>query len=279
MPIVKPTLDCVPEIELSELIYTLVMELSREQKREIPLIFLKKLNTAKKAAKFATESTLEQKREFLSYLGFYSFFTLIDGKDITPLNFREVFKDIKREKPKSMVEEMVKKGFYISSDLDFAHALTLLSAAKNSASYKMHMQLRRIGYQLKKWPKTLVNKNATEVVELYESDELVDSLIAGTLDIIDMVEAAANVEKEEFKVLLYLKQNIGTYKSYQDICDHFRSKLMKRAIAGAMRKMKERQLIQKHPDWQKREYTITKLGVRAVQDFKGRLYQSVNQAA
>jgi repressor of nif and glnA expression len=72
---------------------------------------------------------------------------------------------------------------------------------------------------------------------------------------------------------------MGFYRSYEEICNHFGRKIMKRAIAGAMRRMNERQLIQKHSDWDSRKYTITKLGLRAVQEFKTRVFQAFNIAA
>lgn len=276
MPRIKETLDAVPDTGLSELIYTLITELSKEQKKEFPLVLLKKINTAKKAAKFATSSTLDQKQEFFSYLGFYSFFTLIDGIDVTPLNFRETFKSLKKEKPLSMVEEMVNKGFYITSDLDFTYSLSLLSAAKNSSFYKAGMQLRRTGYHLKKWPKKITHPKEEEITDLKESDMVLDKVMGATLETFDMVDVASDVEKDEFRILLFLKQYQGFYKTYEEVCDHFGRRFMKRAIAGAIRKLKEKQMIQKHVMSDKREYTITKMGIRAIQSFKTRVFQSFN---
>jgi hypothetical protein len=263
------------EAGINELVYSLILCMSEDERRGLPEYLRKKINTEKKAASFAYKSSTDQKRDFLSHLGVGFFWTFAAVNKLTTPEYLAVLKEFKKDSLNSSIKEMINKGVYITSDKNHVWLLSRMSQSTQTGTYAKNLELHTIGKYVRKWSIKLKSKEQSETDEMIESVGVVNKLILSTINQYRYTENL-NITKEELKMLLYLDANKFSYISHSKLASVFLGSISGKKLSISEKDLLKKMMIQKHVDWRKNEFTITKLGIRTIHQFRDRVLQSFN---
>lgn len=266
----------VQEKGLNELIYTLAYCLTDDQKSVLPYAYLDQIRTAKKARRFANKSSTDQKREFLSYLGLSSFFVIANLENQTASNLKEVLTEYKKGSQVGALKKLAEDGVFVSSDKEFVYLLGMLSQSITTPTYSMNLELMRVGYHLRRWPKKMKSELDEESEDLKISADVIAKLILFSEINFDFTEIISGVLKNEMKLLYFMYFKKGQYLSLEEMKNYFLGNMPGTKIAVSLRRLIDSQMMRKNTDWEHKEYTITKLGIRTVHEFRDRVLKSFN---
>jgi hypothetical protein len=261
----------VQETALNELIYTLAYNLTNEQKINIPTYFLNKIKTAKRARKFASNSSTDQKREFLSYLPISSFFVIANIDRLTATNLKEILQKFKKEQPLGMLKEMIKQGFFVSSDKELIFLLGNAAQTITSPTYAMNMELERIGLHLRRWPTRIVSDIEKNTKENIKNKMAVVKSFRAARRYYNEADTHIGLTSNQTDILSFFYERQERYVDIKEVISEYVGQISNYKLIAAIKKLKDSLLLQKHIDWTKREFTITALGIRSVDRFTDKI--------
>lgn len=259
---------------IAQLTYSVICALERKKLGNLPRHIYKQIVTEKKAKNFSYKSSTDQKRELFSYLDIGFFWTFVSHTSFTDKLFVEVLKKFKKENPVSALKVMAEHGVAITSDLDYSFFLQQMSNVFTSEEYRRNMQLARIGRTTKKWSNKFNPSGEKEEIE--EEAIQLSNLIGVILREYKHLPSYTGVTENEYKILNYLYQRKGKYIEVDYIWKYFSGDIPQRKISFSLNKLVKNLLIQKHPDWNKKQYTITKSGFRVIHSFRDVIIKSIN---
>lgn len=281
--VLKPPLFLIKMVQkahydppLAELIYTIAREIPLQLKRNLPDKFFKVIGSEKTAMKFAVNSSLDEKREFLSYLGIQNFLVFANTERIHGAHFVEILKKFQSGQQAATIKQIASLGLYVSADKEFVFLLGQISQSIQTKAYSMDMEVLRSGYHVKNWKGSLENKESSEAKSQNDSSiEIIRLLLSGN-DVLEFSESSYGVPKTHLLVLLYLYIKKHLFVPHEAIKNKFVGTLTPSHIASAYRNLMEHSYVEKHRDWWKKEYSITAKGILMVNQFRDRVLSSFN---
>lgn len=262
----------VDERGLNEATYTAIMVMGQDEKNSLPDRIKKHVNTAKKAQNFVNKSSLELKRELFEYLRYSIYFILAPVGIEGERKFLKAFEEYKNGDIQSGLREAAKSGIYVCSDREFSFLLGQMSQSMTTAPYAKNHELVRAGNVLKKWPVKLANND-----DEYDTDaEAMVKIILWSEINFDETESAVGLSPESLRVLFFMYLGRRRYLSRESIGNFFTNQMGSPKMGAIIKFLSDKFFIQKHVDWRKKEYTITKLGIRTVHQFRDRVLKSFN---
>lgn len=261
---------------LSEFIYTVAMTAPLPIKRRLPLKYFNSILTEKAARRFSIRSSMDQKKEFLEYMGFRHFSVFANVENYWNTGFKDLLKKYDKSGGNPSVKEISEDCLYVTSDKELVHVFTRMSHALSTKLYRMEQELLRVKKAEIKWTSTLESDDLKESeIEKKRSQ----SFIKMTTSIVkDFVNASDYLEVGSYEVavlnLLYVNQD--AYLSRDEIMDDNAGIIPLNQTTAVENKLIELSLIQPHVDYRKKEYTITSRGIRTVHQFRDRVLKSFN---
>lgn len=264
------------ENSLNEYVYSLIMAMTNDQKKQLPEFLYKKINTANRAANFCHKSSTDQKRELLSYLGVGFFWTFAGVGKISQKEYVDVLKEFKKDNTTWGIKTMIEKGVYVTMDKNYVWALERMAQSTQTGVYSKNLEVDTAGRHIKNWPKRLTHDEQQESEEMLKSVDVINKMIAATLNQAKYIESGLGLKEEEMKVLLHFDSNRNQYISYARIKNVFLGSISSRKLSSSVASLLKSMLIQKHVDWRRKDYTITKMGIRKIHEFRDKVLKSFN---
>jgi len=262
----------IQETGLNEVLYTAIMEMSLDQKKGIPDKFKKHLNTAKRAQNFIQKSSTDQKREVLQYLEYCSFMVISPAGSTGIRRFEKVFKEYKSGNVLEGLKQAARTGVLVIADREFSYLLGKMSQSMISGTYAKNHELIRVGNVINKWPKKI--KHEDEDYD-YLSNAMAKTILWSGI-CLEQSESSIGLSSDIIKMLSFLYIKKDTYVNREEISNYFVGLIVEKRIISNIKYLSDNFYIQKHFDWRKKEYTITKLGIRTVHQFRDRVLKSFN---
>lgn len=266
----------IGEAGINELVYSLIITMPEDKRRELPEHLRKKINTEKRAGNFAFRSSTDQKRELLSHLGVEFFWTFVAINKTTTQEYFTLLKEFKKENQVTAIKDMVEAGVYVTSDKNHVWLLGRMAQSTQTGTYSKNLELATIGKHIRKWPVKLKSEAQFETEDLIESASVINKLISGTINQYRYAESSLDISQEELRILLCLDAYRSGYVSHAKLSNTFLGSISGKKLSTAEKDLMKKLMIQKHVDWRKKEYTITKLGIRTVHQFRDRVLKSFN---
>lgn len=259
------------ELALSELIYSVARNAPLSLKRTLPMRLYRAISNEKAAKKFAAQSSYEEKREFLSYMGVKHYVVFANVDKITGGDFKEILQDFADGKPASASKKIADLNIFVSSDKQYVELLGVTAQSISSPRYSLNMELLRTGYHLQKWHRELKHPDHRKLREETEFDRELSKLISNLFTAHSMCESWFGITQDELRILLFLKIKTFTYVSHEDMVGKFVGSMTANQVAKAKRSLLKSFLIEKHYEPKKQEYTISARGILVVNQFKDKV--------
>lgn len=266
----------IGESGINELVYSLILAMPEDKRRELPEYLRRKINTEKRAGNFAFRSSTDQKRDLLSHLGVEFFWVFVDVNKTTTQEYLTLLKEFKKDNPITGLKTMVEKGVYVTSDKNHVWLLGRMAQSVQTGIYSKNLELVTIGKHIRKWPKKLPSEDQDEVDDMVASVATINKLISGAINEYRYAESALNITQEELRILLYLDAYKSQYVARSRLSNIFLGSISAKKLGVCEKDLLEKRMIQKPIDWRKKEYTITKIGIRTVHQFRDRVLKSFN---
>lgn len=251
------------EIPIAQFLYTCIYNMTTREKSNIPSHLYQQINTEKKAKRFCEKSSTDQKREFFSYLDIGFFWTFVNAPNITAKQYLSIMKDIKKEHPVGALKEMCDRGMCITSDDEYIFLMGQMSRMVTSNVYVKNQELLRIGSGIKKWSKKLKPDDEDSSDEIFSALRIIDAAYEKERHIPELL----GISVFEYRILSFLYVSKDKYVPFKKIWDRFAGDIPQRKITSGQIKLAKALLIQRHYDWQKKEYIITRAGIRLVNEY------------
>lgn len=258
---------------LKDVVYTGMMGMSQDQKSKLPPRLKKHFKSPGAAKRFVEKSTFEQKREMLQHFEISSFLVLCPNGYMGVKKFLEVYGEFDNKLKADGLKKAAESGIYVTSDTEFEYTLGNLAQNLTSIPYQKHLELQRVGSAFKKWSRK-VNSTAEDDVE-YFAQVIAKTMLWATM-FFEKSDSVVNLDVHILKLLFYFYSTRTKYNSIDDVEYFFEGFLSKTKIREGLKKLIELNMIQKTFDWRKKEYTITKVGIRTVNQFRDRVFKSYN---
>lgn len=258
---------------LKDVVFTAMMGVSDSQKQKLPDRLKKHFKTANVARRFVTKSTFEDKRELLQYLELKTFL-VVCPEGIGGVNkFLDVYGKFKERNVSDGLYHAAKNMVYVTDDKQFAYVLGNMAQSITSIPYEQHLELQRVGSIFKKWSRKLPHSEDENFD--YYSQVIAKTILWSGMQF-EKTEAAIGLSSHLLKVLYFFYSNRTKYAPVEDIIYYFNGFVSKTKVASAIKELLRLSMIQKTFDWRKKEYTITKVGIRTVHQFRDRVLKSFN---
>lgn len=248
----------------NEFVYSILYNASFEAKRVIPPKYLKFIKYEREAKKFARNASHEEARVLLSYLGVEHFDVFVARDNANIKDLKVVLDKFKNNKKIGSLEDIIALKLFVTSDKELITLLGLVSQTIHHRAYTMNLELTRTGYHIRNWGKHLGQAPANEILE--NSNILAKTLLSSSLTL-DRVEFLFRLNALEIKVLLYLYPLKSGYVSLKQLSERFVGLVTKVKLTNCLKHLLASQHIQKSAIASEREYTISALGVRVVNDY------------
>lgn len=265
------------EVSLAEFTYTVARETPISLRRLLPEKYFRAINTEAGAMKFAHKSTPEQKREFFAYLGIEQFVVYADMKQGDFTDFRKIFSQFNPcDNPQGAIKKLAESNVYISSNREFCYTLGHLSQMIDSSSYARNMELIRTGYHMKKFKNKITLQEHNELLEERETSFYLSKIIQSSLIVGRAFKSIAGVDEDSFLFLHHLYMHRDKYFSQIKLGEIFAGIMGPKAIGVSRKKLSTAQFIQRHPEKDKAEYTISGKGILVVNQFREKTLKSLD---
>lgn len=240
----------------------------------LPARLYRQMNTEKKAKKFAYKSSTDEKREFLSYLDIGFFWTFAAVKEFTSRDYLPILKELKKDNPVAAVDIMCDRGISVSTDLEYVNRMTQMSHVSSSGAYVKSMERARLGAITKSWSRKFSPDTDSEDVD--NSAKVLAKYNESFIRIHRYIESLIGISENEYRVLNMLYERKGKYVELEEIWEYFSGEIGQRKLSFGVNVLMKEFLIQKYYDFSSKKYTITKSGVRLINEFQNRILKSSN---
>ncbi len=250
---------------LSEFIYTIAREAPLSAKRRLPSKYFDLIKTDKSAKRFSIKSSMDQKREFLAYLGVEQFVIFADVNKLIRPDIREVLSKIdESDGPSQILKKLSEDNVFISSNREFCYALLHVAQWFNTSVYVQNLDIIRSAYNVNNWDKKLDHEAHKNNIAESEAMAKFIKFVYAVINTNDIAETITEVDSPTTQILLYLYQKKGYVSQEQISLD---TGLTMRQVHMSIKRSVELMLVQRHPKDETKEYLITARGITNINGF------------
>jgi len=245
---------------LNEFVYTILFNASSEDKKGLHGKYLAACENEKTAKKFLETATREEKEYLMSQFG-YQFYYLISPYKPSNTSLRDVV-----ETNGYKITDIKKGGFYIHSDKEIMHLVGLTCKSVHTPSYAMNLEMLRQSYHVKKWARTFLKDESSEIAEA--DSVLMRTLLSATITM-NYQAGLTGLSDIQIQILLYLYINRNKEKSFSDIENMFsgyKGRYTPSGFKSAINSLILNQFVQRSVV--DKSLTITSLGIKKCQEYR-----------
>jgi hypothetical protein len=251
---------------LNEFIYTLLYQSTMEERRGLKGKYLKIAMSAKAAKIFATTSTREEKEYIMSHFGF-EFGYVIFKRGMAMTKFKHILDKFEKKKQAAALADIAEEGLFVMADKEFIRLLGLTSQAIHHPAYFLNLELNRQGYHIQKWSRKFDNQEDMATREVDMNAKLVVRTCLNANMTMDYWPGTTGISVLQMKILLYLYSVSHLYVGEGKLFDIFIGVAAKFKFNNAIKGLIDNTFIMKNVSAKEKEYSITGLGIKQVNEF------------
>lgn len=257
----------------NDFVYDILFNATTKEKGVLPKRYLKKVKSNVTARQFVDKSYLEEKLEILMNLGFNWNLIVYEDKKNRLKSIKEIFECYMPEKDANLLNHVIINKIFVHSDRKMAYQQGLMSDVNHSMNYSQNLLLDKAGYHIMKWKKEMSGRYTDTAKNHHIVTKGMSDITGSVLVQIDYIDSYVGVTVNDFKILNYLYGRHSVYVEFERMADHFSNNLSLNKITGCLRRLSEKNMIQKTPKAYEKKYQITALGINAINNF----YQQVHK--
>ncbi len=250
----------------NEFVYSALFNASVEEKRGLKPKYFKIAMSARSAKTFCTTGSKEEKEYILSHLG-YEYFYVICKRGMTMLKFKEILAKFDTQKRVSAISDIAEAGIFVTSNREFMRMLGLMSQSIHHHSHFLNLELIRQGHHIHRWSKQYLNKKDLETRESDVCFYVLGRTCLSAILTMGFWSGSTGITPAQMEILLYLGSVSNSFISYQRLFDVFAGNTNNFKFSSAIRMLVSDQYIIKHSKGNVKEYTISELGIKQVNQF------------
>lgn len=258
-----------------QFVYDVIYKASIEDKKRIPIQYIKACKNSSSIQKFLDRAMPEQIDEILLHLGVQWCKVYFDKKDTDKRYLKNIFSEYITDNGGygALLANLIKNRVYVTNDKQFALHLGLVSHLENNSIYTQQLLLNKAGFHLEKWKKDNYGDGHNQILEQNKITKYLVSTILNAIQYYEICTSVTKYSQNETKVLLYLYTKEHKYLKKERIIQRFAGEMSGHKVAGCLRRLYQLQALSKNT---KGEYQIAALGILAVNDFFGAVLKSNN---
>lgn len=265
---------------LNAFIYSLLYELTNEQKKRLSKPFMFVAKSERRAKNFSEFSTLDEKVRFLSELGFENALVFFQDKIGSVNGLKVILEKYEQKKVASAAKDIIDLKVFVSSDKQVKHLLSLMADTISHKSYFLNLEYSRVGYHIKNWKSEINTPSSKELIETVDNSDLVIKTVLNSCNLLSQSDSISGVNQYQIKVLLYLYGFRHTFISKQKIWDFFAGDFTKGKCTSALKGLSNNDMVKKHTekctDLRQVKYGISASGIDATNEFINRVLKQNN---
>lgn len=251
---------------LNNFIYDILFNAPTEVKNNLPRKYRNAVKNSRTAQSFIGKCSHEEKLEILTLLEVQWYMCFFDRGFPQKRYLKDIFLKYKdaENNVQVMLNDLIKDRIYVTSDVEFARQIGIMSKIQNHHSYIQNMLLSKAGYHIKKWKKIVKDPKTLTAKENEVSVRYLMSTCMNFVRAMDMATSVFGVLENDINILLYLYGTTHHYVSADVVCSRFGEVLTRNAITTSFKRMYLNGLIRKSAKGI--EYSISPMGVKKVSE-------------
>lgn len=271
-----PNKNLVRNPALNEFIWTLLYNITPEQKKKLSSPFLRILKSSIKSKFFSEFSTLDEKVRLLSELGYENAIVFFEDKAKSVNALKVILQKYEDEKNVSASKDITQLRCFVSSDKQVKWLLSLMADSIHHKSYFLNLEYSRVSHHLKSWKPFRKSPSTAELSETIDSADLLAKTLLNAISIAEFSEGFMGVRPLDLKILLLLYGFRHTYVEKERIWDYFAGTTNKQRSTTSLKRLFANQLVSKHIDTKVLKYGITSTGIETVGNYMQRVLKQNN---
>ncbi len=252
---------------LNELVFDYLFTLSEGDIKKLAPKEIRAIRTAKQARHFVSRSTLDEKLLLLAKLGVQFSFMLHQNNPIAPKHIKELAEKYKEMSKREILRDLSAEKFVVVTDRVLINFINVMGHYTHSDTYLLNLDFHRVGVYLNKWKKEKEKPNIDSIQESLEFARVINKLLFNHTLAMKGIRGETQIGDLDFNILMMLYDTKTVYVPRETIEYRFEGMYKKNIIAGAIKRLVEKVLIERNPTKRESEYQITSLGSSSVMDF------------
>ncbi len=266
-----PNRVLVRNAALNEFVWTLLYNISPEQKKNLSAPFLRILKSSVKSKYFAEFSSLDEKVRLFSELGYDNALVFFEDKANSVKALKPILEKYEADRQAAAGKDIVQLKCFVSSDKQVKWLLGLMADTIHHKSFFLNLEYNRIGHHLKSWESRRLAASTKELSDTMDSADLLAKTFLNCFHAESFLEGFIGVNSLDLQILLYLYGYRHTYIEKQRIWDYFAGIKTKTKITSSLKRLFLTDNLKKHIDYSIPKYTITGKGLDLVNQYMNRV--------
>lgn len=252
---------------INELCFDYLFGITAADRKKFSPKEIRAIKTAKKARRYVSKATLDEKLLTLAKLGVQFSFILHNKNPLDTKEIKQRYEKYKAMSKIKAVAEMTQERFVVLSDRILINFLNVMGSVTHSETYLLNMDFHKVGGTINNW-KDYNRPNMDGIQESLEYAKIINRYTLNVSKAIQTVKGDYSLADLDLNLLMYLFDKQGSYVPRQALELYFMGIYRKTVFTAAIKRLQEKVFIERNPEWAtKYEYQITGLGCSAVMDF------------
>lgn len=249
---------------ISEFLFDVIWAATQKDKAKLSERQLRNITTVKRAKRYSSYTTLDEKLIMLSKLGVSFALTVFRTKTHSPKQLKELFEKYKANLDEDAVTDVLKSGLALTTDREIQCFSNLLGALCHSDTYMLNRDFYKAGLHAQRWKDT-PHPTTENVREAMADFEVVNKMFLKFSLFLKHIKGVTNIGDVDFNILMFLFTKRNTYAHRKEIDIYFKPNYKPALIAAALKRLLENVLIEKSPMTLLRDsYMITGTGIEEI---------------
>lgn len=261
---------------LNEFIWTLLFNITSEQKKKLSTPFLRILKSPVKSKFFAEYSTLDEKVRLLSELGFDNALVFFEDKANSSKSLKPLLEKYEQQRNASASNDIAQLKCFVSSDKQVKWLLGLMADSIHHKSFFLNLEYNRVSHHLKSWKPFRVSDSTRQLSETIDSADLISRTFLNAINVADYADGLLGIRSLDLRILLLLYEVRHTFIEKERIWDYFGGYSTKQRITTSIKRLFFAKHISKHIEVKHPRYSITASGIEIVSNYMQRVLKENN---
>jgi hypothetical protein len=262
------------DASLNAICYDFCYNITEEQRKALPIKYRRMLLSQTMTKTFCAKSSFDEKIMFLHHLGIKFGITFFPESASNHLNLKKILQNYEEEKKAAAQSTQVKMGVYVSTDKEIAFMMAMMGMTISNETYIKALDYNKIGFSIKNWDKKLNAIEQIKTEDVYENANLVVDTVFNSLLLNSVSKELFNATPLQICILLYLFTKRHTFVTRETIFDRFIETTTKAIFSRHFKKIMLTNLVRKHADWSRGEFTISTAGIKLVNDYISQVFKA-----
>lgn len=252
---------------LNNFTWDLCYNLPQEKIRELSLKYRRMFASQNKVKSFCEKASLDERLHLFNEIGLESGLTILPEKKKIGIALKDIWDKYENEKIAAAQRQQGGIGIYVTTSKETAFLLGFMGQTINNETYLKTLQYNKTSHHLRGWKKEFNSIRQLELQEITINALYCAETILNAGLTYDIGKSLFNLYDVEAKVLLHYYVRKAAYLTIEDIYSRFAGYITNARLLRANKKLYLNGFIQKHLDWEKKQYTISSDGVRKMTEF------------